>query len=118
MKLLRILYGSITQYAYCCAQTKHSEFSKFFLLYIPYLTKHFYLMSKNFSGKIGAEYYFVITLYFTNVCRVIGRITEVVLLNNFQTESWSVLPVMYFDKANVDRLVVTVVYWHSKAHFI
>ena len=32
------------------------------------------------------------TLYITNVCRVIRRVTKVALLNNFQNESWCVLP--------------------------
>ena len=53
---------------------------------IPCLTIPTYILSKNLAEKLLPSIFCDQTLYITNVCRVISRITKVTLLNNFLTE--------------------------------
>ena len=54
----------------------------FYFVYISFLTKYFYVMSKNCCKVLFCDQIFFIT----NVCRVISRTTGVDLLNNFQSD--------------------------------
>ena len=48
-------------------------------------------MSKICVEELLQRTFYDQTLYTTNVCRVLSRITKVALLNNLRTESWCVL---------------------------
>ena len=70
-----------------CACKTLSFANFYFFFYIPYLTKHLYLVSKNFSAKLLQCTFCDQSLYITNLCGVISHVTKVALLNNFLTES-------------------------------
>ena len=83
-KIITRLYTKLYYTAMCKQQTLIRIFFKMLFLYIPYLTKHFYLVSKDFSRKMVEKSLFafklsfwVQTLYITNVCTVISCITKI-----------------------------------------